>query len=342
MTSRREFLKTTAAIGVSVLAPQGVIAQGKAKYTGKLAHPESPTQPRHKGLEKFVSLVRDRTNGEVEFTIYPSGQLGTQRQLVEGVQFGAIECAVLPSSNMTGFNPVISILDMPYLYPTDRAISAQLRNGAFGKALLKSFTARGFHAAAMWPNGRKCMTSNKSLADIESYRGQKFRVIDSRVLIEQFAALGASAIPINFGELYTALQTGVVDGQENPLDTITTMKFNEVQKYLVVTEHGVLEDVAIFHPAWWNKLPADHQETITKTLEEVAPDVEKLKEAAQQAALSIIKSGSINVRVADEAERSRMRSTMSARTRAAFLAIAGDNGKKILELYDTEAKRLGV
>ena len=317
-------------------------AQPKAKTTARIGHLESPAQPRHQALVKLAELVRSRTGGEVEFQLFPSSQLGNARQMIEGTQLGTIESTVMPAAFLGGFNPAVSILDIPYIYPSDRATAQKLRAGPFGRAILDSFSSRGFVAIALWPNGRKSLTSNKPLDSLESMKGQKFRVMDSKILIEQFAAVDASAIAIQFGELYTALQTGVIDGQENPLDTISTMKFHEVQKNLVVTEHGAMEDVALFNPGWWSKLPAAHRQTIVRAFEEVRPAFEKNKDAAQNAALEVIRaSGKTNVRIADEKERARLRAAMYPRSRAAYLERAGAEGQKLIALYEQERKKLG-
>ena len=330
------------ALAAALAAGGAVHAQPKAKYSARLGHLEAPTQPRHQGLIKVAELVRSRTNGEVELQLFPSSQLGNARQMIEGTQLGTIEATMMPAAFLGGFNPAISVLDIPFLFPTDRAAAQKLRAGPFGRALLDSFSSRGFVAIALWPNGRKSLTSNKPLDSLEAMKGQKFRVMDSRILMEQFAAVNASAVAIQFGELYTALQTGVIDGQENPLDTISTMKFHEVQKNLVVTEHGVMEDVALFNPGWWAKLPAGHREVIVKAFDEVRPEFEKNKEAAQSSALEQIRaSGKTNVRVADEKERARLREAMYPRSQAAYLERGGAEGKKLIALYEQERKKLG-
>ena len=330
-----------ACVGATVAVSIGIPgAYAQAKYVAKVGHLEQATQPRHKGLEKVAQLVTERTKGEVEFKLFPASQLGNARQMMEGVQFGTIEATVMPAAFIGGFNPAISVLDIPYLFPTDRGTAQQLRDGLFGKALLDSFAARGFTPIALWPNGRKSLTSNKALDSIEAMRGQKFRVMDSKILIEQFSAVGASAVAIQFGELYTALQTGVIDGQENPLDTISTMKFHEVQKNLVVTEHGAMEDVVLFNPGFWGKLPAGHRTLIINAFNEVRPEVEKNKEEAQAAALGIIRGAKVNVRVADEAERKKLRDAMFPRARAAYLERAGAEGERLLKLYEDERRKL--
>lgn len=339
MISRRKILKSAALAAVAGMMPKMAFGQA-AKYSAKVAHLEAPTQPRHKGLEKVGNLVKERTNGEVEFTLYPLSQLGNARQMIEGTQFGAIECTVQPAAFLGGFNPIVSVLDVPYLFPSDRAVSQKLREGPFGQALLKSFESRGLHALTQWPNGRKSLTSNKSLNNLVELAGQKFRVMDSKILIDQFAAVGATAVAINFGELYTSLQTGLVDGQENPLDTITTMKFHEVQKNLVVTEHGAMEDFVLFNPAWWTALPDGHKQVIASAFDEVRPEVERMKEEAAKTALDIIKGANVNVRVADEAERNKLRDATAETARQAYLTLAGSEGEELLKIYDSEIKKL--
>lgn len=342
MSPYRRNLLAVAVAGTLSLAFGLAQAQPKAKYTAKIGHLEAAAQPRHQGLLKVAELVKSRTGGEVEFQLFPSSQLGNARQMIEGTQLGTSEGTVMPAAFLGGFNPAVSVLDIPYLFPSDRAAAQVLRAGPFGRALLDSFSSRGFVAITLWPNGRKSLTSNKSLESLEAMKGQKFRVMDSKILMEQFAAVNASAVAIQFGELYTALQTGVVDGQENPLDTISTMKFHEVQKNLVVTEHGVMEDVVLFNPDWWQKLPAAHRDAIVKAFDEVRPEFEKNKDAAQNAALEIIRaSGKTNVRVADEKERARIREAMYARSRAAYLERAGGEGQKLIALYEQERKKLG-
>ena len=307
------------------------------EYVAKIGHLESPEQSRHVMLEKVAELVSERTNGEVEFQIFPQSQLGDQRTMTEGVQLGSLEATVAPAAFLGGFNPAISILDIPYLLPNDPAEAAALREGPFGQALLDSFSSRGVVAIAEWPNGRKQMTSNKPITSLDDFAGQKFRVMDSRILISQFDALGASAIALPFGELYTALQTGVVDGEENPMDTIQRMKFDEVQKELVITDHGAMEDFVLFSPMFWESLPEEHRQTITDTFLEVVPELVEHKAAAVDAALEDIRSrGNVNIREASEEERAALRDATYDATVAAYLDMAGDEGQTLIDIYEAE------
>lgn len=312
----------------------GTLATNAADFTARIGHLESEQQSRHVHLLKVADLVKERTNGAVEFEIFPSGQLGNQRNMTEQVQLGALEATVSPAAFLGGFNPTVSILDIPFLLPSDPEKAQQLRESEFGDALLNSFDDKGVVGVALWPNGLKNFTSNKPLEDPTSFDGQKFRVMDSKILIEQFDALGASAIALPFGELYTALQTGVVDGQENPLDTIFRMKFNEVQKHLVVSEHGAMEDVVLFSPSWWNSLPEEHKKTITDAFIEVIPDLREHKKKAVAAALEEIKKGDISVRVASPEEKAALRDKMYDKAKSAYIERAGDDGASLIEVYE--------
>mgnify|MGYP000385978071 FL=1 len=324
--------RTFSAIAMSALALTTTAAYAQ-EFTARIGHLESPQQSRHIHLEKVAELVKERTGGAVEFQIFPQAQLGNQRVMTEGVQLGTLEATVSPAAFLGGFNSAVSVLDIPYLMPADTAEAQVLREGPFGDALLDSFTSKGVVGVAWWPNGMKNFTSNEPLDDIAAFADQKFRVMDSNILIEQFNALGASAIALPFGELYTSLQTGVVDGQENPLDTIQRMKFFEVQDYLVISEHGAMEDVVLFNPTWWASLPADYQVIINDAFDEVVPALIEHKASAVEDALDAISASEINIRVASPEERAAFRDVMYDRSVTAYIERAGDAGQSLIDVY---------
>lgn len=325
------------ALAAGMMLGSGAMA---AQYVAKIGHLESAQQSRNQLLEKVAKLVNERTNGEVSFEIYPEGRLGAQREMNEGVQLGTLEATIAPAAFLGGFNPVVSVMDIPFLLPDDDAKAQEIRGGEFGKELCASFDSHGVKCIGLWPNGRKQFTSNKPLDTIDEFAGQKFRVMDSKILIEQFTALGASAIALPFSELYTALQTGVVDGEENPLDTIQRMKYPEVQKYMVVSNHGAMEDVILFNPTWWNSLPEKDQTIITDTFQEVIPELIAHKAKAVAAALDDIKKSGINVRTMSAEEKVAFRAKMYPATRDAYIERAGDEGKKLIATYEAEYKKV--
>ncbi|MHA7884410.1 TRAP transporter substrate-binding protein [Nitratireductor rhodophyticola] len=327
-------LAATTVMGVAGAAfATGVWA---ADFVAKIGHLESAQQSRHVHLEKVAKLVNERTDGAVEFQLFPQGQLGQQREMTEGVQLGTLEATVAPAAFLGGFNPAVSIMDIPFLLPDNDETAQKIRGGAFGEALCESFNSRGVTCIGLWPNGKKNFTSSKPLASLEDFAGQKFRVMDSNILIEQFNSLGASAIALPFGELYTALQTGVVDGEENPLDTIQRMKFYEVQKHLVLSDHGAMEDVILFNPAWWASLPEEHQKTIVDAFNEVIPELINHKAEAVAAALEEIKASGIDIREMSDEEKAAFRDKMYPAARAAYIERAGEEGEKLIAIYEKE------
>ena len=305
-----------------------------AEFTARLGHLESDQQSRHVFLEKVAAIVAEKSGGNVEFQLFPQGQLGGQREMTEGVQLGTLEATVSPAAFLGGFNAAVSILDIPFLLPADETEAQTLRDGPFGEALLASFASKGVKAIALWPNGRKHFTSSKSLDNIAAFSGQKFRVMDSKILIEQFDALGASAIALPFGELYTSLQTGVVDGQENPLDTIQRMKFYEVQNYLVLSGHGAMEDIVLFNPGWWDSIGTDNQSIIIDAFHSVILELTAHKAEAVKAALDVISQSDIKIRDISDEERGALRSLMFKKARKAYLERAGKEGAALMKVYE--------
>lgn len=305
-----------------------------AEFEARIGHLESAAQPRHQALLKVASVVKEKTGGAVELSFFPSSQLGNQRQMTEGTQLGVIQGTVAPAAFLGGFNKLVSVLDIPYLLPNDRKLATQLRNSEFGQSILKSFSTKGVNAIALWPNGRKNFTSNKAIDNSADFNGQRFRVMNSKILIEQFSALGASAIALPFGELYTSLQSGVVDGQENPLDTIHRMKFHEVQKYLVVSEHGAMEDIVLFNAMWWSSLPEKYRVIIQAAFVDAIPALEISKEASQSKALEMMQGSGITISTLDQKQRDELRQIMYPKAKAAYIEFAGKNGEQLLKLYE--------
>ena len=162
--------------------------------------------------------------------------------------------------------------------------------------------------------------------------------MNSKILTQQFAALDASAIPLPFGELYTSLQNGVINGQENPLDIIQRMKFYEVQKNILVSNHGAIVEVILFSPAFWKKLPAKYKKIIRNAFLEVAPEEAKGKLADAEKALGFLKKAGLNVRAASPAEEKQLHDKMYPAGRDAYIAMAGTEGQKLIKLYNEQMK----
>lgn len=309
-----------------------------AQFPARLGSLDPTTTAKHRGLVKAAELIKQRTNGDVVITIFPSSQLGNSREMTEAVQMGSLDAIITPASFLGGFDPAVSIFDIPYIFPSDREASRKLREGKFGDAVLETFRKRGFEPVALWSGGRKVFSSNKPLSTVGDFAGQRFRVMDSKILIKQFAALDASAIVVPFGELYTALQNGVIDAQENPIDIIERMKFFEVQKNVLVTDHGAIIEVVLFSPAYWQRLPDNYRKVVRDAFREVAADVARGKEDDAARSLEFLRKAGLNVKVADEAERQKLRKVIYPAARDAYISVAGDEGRKLIDLYEEQLK----
>jgi len=266
---------------VLALTGQGDSAECKKKYVIKFAHSIQVKSPQHKAALYFKKLVEERSNGRVEFQVYPASQLGGMRDATDGVQMGTIEMSLQPTSILGNFSRSFSIGDVPFLWPNNRVLWAIL-DGPLGAELMATLDKKDVKGFSFWASGWKCLTANKAIRTLADVEGLKFRVMPNPLLEAQFRAWGANAVPMDFSELYNALQQGVVDGQENPYQVIRMMKFWEVQSHIAVTNHGFIAYGVIANKRWFNSLPNDIQEIIVKaereaTIKERAMQVEEEK-----------------------------------------------------------------
>ena len=235
----------------------------------KLGHDLSEDTPQHLGSLKFKELVEQRTNGAVKVEVFPSNQLGNDRETTEFLQIGSVQAALIPTAKLSLFAPALQLPDLPFFFPTREATYAFL-DSEVGDTLLSQLEKKGMRGAAFWESGFKQFTANKELGSPEDFKGMKFRVMESPILIEQFKTLGANPVPIDFGETYNALQLKVVDGQENPLVSIVRMRFYEVQSNMLISNHGYLAYAFLFSKRWLEKQPADIQKILLEAAKEVA------------------------------------------------------------------------
>jgi tripartite ATP-independent transporter DctP family solute receptor len=235
--------------------------------TLKLGHIAEPENPYGQGADHFAELVKERSKGEVIIQVYPSSQLGNQRDLVEGLTFGTVDMTLTGTAVLGNFIPEVSVFDLPFLF---RDIPhAYKALDIVGMELCKKGEARGMITLAIWENGVRHMTNNKlPIRRPEDMKGLKMRVMEQPVYIELMKALDASPTPMAMSELYTALQKGVIDGQENPLAHIATKRFYEVQKYLSLSGHTYAPEPMLISAIAWKKLSKEQQELIRKAAED--------------------------------------------------------------------------
>jgi len=261
----RKMLLAIAAAAIFA-APSAAMAQ--APIVIKFSHVVAPNTPKGKGSEKFKELAEKYTNGKVKVEVYPNSTLYKDKEELEALQLGAVQ--MLAPSN-SKFGPIgikdFEVFDLPFLLPSLASLR-KVTEGPIGKKMLTLLDAKGMIGLAYWDNGFKQMSANKPLHMPEDYKGLKFRIQSSKVLEAQFRLLGATPQVMAFSEVYQALQTGVVDGQENTPANMYTQKMDEVQKYTTLTNHGYIGYVVVVNKKFWEGLPADIRGQLTKAMAE--------------------------------------------------------------------------
>jgi C4-dicarboxylate-binding protein DctP len=252
-------LATLALIGPAAAADPIII---------KFSHVVAPNTPKGLAAQKFAELAAKYTDNKVKVEVYPNSQLYKDKEELEALQLGAVQ--MLAPSN-SKFGPIgvrqFEVFDLPYILP-DLASLRKVTDGPLGAKLLKLLDAKGMTGLAYWDNGFKEMSANKKLVAPADYKGLKFRIQSSKVLEAQFRELGAIPQVMAFSEVYQALQTGVVDGQENTPSNMYTQKMHEVQKYTTLTNHGYIGYVVVVNKKFWDGLPADIRPGLEKAMKE--------------------------------------------------------------------------
>src|SRR5437879_5868567 len=256
-----------AAASVAAFALAGPAA-AQAPIVIKFSHVVAPNTPKGLAADKFKELAEKYTNGKVKVEVYPNSQLYKDKEELEALQLGAVQ--MLAPSN-SKFGPIgvreFEVFDLPYILP-DLKTLRKVTDGPLGGKLLKLLDAKGMTGLAYWDNGFKQMSANKKLVSPADYKGVKFRIQSSKVLEAQFRALGSIPQVMAFSEVYQALQTGVVDGQENTWSNMYTQKMHEVQKYTTLTIHGYIGYVLVVNKKFWDALPGDTRAQLEKAMKE--------------------------------------------------------------------------
>lgn len=251
---KRLFVCVVAMLAIALAAPVF------AKTVLKLGHIAEPSHPYAQGADYFAKLVAEKSGGDLEIQIFPSSQLGNQKELTEGLIYGTIDMALTGTAALGQFQPKISLFDLPFLFKNrDHAYRAL---DSVGMDLGKELEPHGIKLLGFMENGIRHLTNNvrpiKTPADMA---GLKIRVMPNKIYIATMKALGASPTPMAFSELYSALQQGTVDGQENPSAHIYTKHFYEVQKYASLTAHAYSAEPMLISMATWERL-TDKQKTV--------------------------------------------------------------------------------
>jgi C4-dicarboxylate-binding protein DctP len=252
--------------GLALIAvPQ---ARSQEPIVIKFSHVVAADTPKGRGAERFKQLAEQLTKGRVKIEVYPNSTLYKDKEELEALQLGSVQ---MLAPSMAKFGPLgvkeFEVFDIPYMFPTE-AFLERVESGPIGRRLLSKLETKGFTGLAFWENGFKVFSANRPIAGPGDLKGLKMRIQSSKVLEAQMRALDAIPQVMAFGDVYQALQTGVVDGTENPWSNMYTQKMHEVQKYAVDTYHGYLGYAVIVNSKFWSGLPPDIRSALESAMKD--------------------------------------------------------------------------
>lgn len=290
-----------AALAVTVSASAATAACDDGEIVIKFSHvTNSDKHPKGIAASLLEKRVNEEMNGKVCIEVFPNSTLYNDDQVLEALLNGDVQMAAPSLSKFEQFTKKFRIFDLPFVFKNVEAVD-EFQNSDAGQALKESMSRRGVLGLAFWHNGMKQMSANKPLMTPADAEGLKFRVQNSEVLKAQMAAMGGSPQPMAFSEVYGALQTGVVDGQENTWSNIFGKKFFEVQDGITETNHGILDYLVVTSTDFWDELPDDIRDQLTTIIDEVTAarnaESSKVNAAAKQ---SIIDAGGVVRSLTDE------------------------------------------
>lgn len=244
---------------IALMAWIGLAASSEAA-TFKLGHVLPPAHNWHVAATGFADEVKTATQGRVEIKVFPNSQLGSETAVIEGLQLGTVEMGLIGGASFQNIEPKLGVEGLPYAW-TDHQHAYRAFDGELGNQLFGRLEQKGIKGLAWWENGFRHITNSKRpITTPDDLKGLKLRVTPDKIRLDTFKALGALPVPMAFGELYSALQQGAVDGQENPLAIIFSSNFFEVQKHLSLTNHVWSSATLVVAKGVWDKIaPADQQ-----------------------------------------------------------------------------------
>jgi C4-dicarboxylate-binding protein DctP len=283
-------LRLGVALAASVLLAFAGGATAEGPIIIKFSHVVALDTPKGKGAEKFKQLAEERTKGRVKVEVYPNSTLYKDGEEMDALQLGSVQ---MLAPSVAKFGPMgvreFEVFDLPYIFD-DFSELHKVTEGAVGKLLFQKLDSKGMVGLAYWDNGFKDFSANKPLKLPGDVRGLKMRIQSSKVLDAEIRALGGIPQVMAFSEVYQALQTGVVDGTENPPSNFYTQKMNEVQKYLTLSDHGVIEYAVIANKKFWDGLPADIRTILEGAMKDATKYANDIAKEENDKALAAVKA----------------------------------------------------
>ena len=288
-----------------------------ADYVLKFSHVVSENTPKGKAAKFFEKRLEELSKGKIDVQVYPNSQLYKDKAVLKAIRLNSVQMACPSFSKFTKTVPQLALFDLPFLF-RDMNHVHKVEDGAVGQKLKDMVAAKGFVVLNYWDNAFKQLTSNKkALLMPEDAKGQKFRIMSSKVLEAQFKAVGANPQVMPFSEVYSALQQGVIDGQENTNSNIYTKKFYEVQKYMTLSNHGYLGYLVVMSKKFYDSLPKDLQADVKQAMKEATEKERQYAKELDKSQLAKIeeyakKSGKLKIYTLNDKQKAAWKKAMSS------------------------------
>jgi TRAP-type transport system periplasmic protein len=287
----------------------------------KLAHTMSVNDTMHQGTLKFAELVKEKTNGEITVDVFPTSQLGKDKAIIQGARMGSIDIAMTGNPFYTGTEAALNVLDLPYLFKDFDHVYKVL-DGPIGKEIGILLEKHGLKELGFMEIGFRNLTNNKrQVKGPADFKGIKVRVTPNPAHVQAFQLLGAVPTPMPFGEVYMAMKTGAVDGQENPITLIYGQKFYEVQKYLSLTYHAYSTSHVTMTLKKFDKLKPAHQKALVESMHEAADYHRKMNRELEATLLKEMKAAGLQVEM--EPDRAAVAAVVQQKTQEKYAAKFG-------------------
>jgi tripartite ATP-independent transporter DctP family solute receptor len=285
----------TSRLALGAILSLGLAASASAETVIKIGHGTNEQFHMHRAMLKFEELVEAGSNGDIDIQIFPSSQMGLDREMIEGAQTGVLEMAIAPSSFFAGWDPAFGVIELPYMYPS-KDVAFKVLHSSVGDQMLERLAALDLTGLGWMELGLRHVTNNTreivAPADLE---GIKLRTMKVPAHVDTFTALGANPTPMNFGEVYSALQQGVIDGEENPIAIIDSARFYEVQKYMSLTGHVFAVYIPVISKPFFDSLSPEYQKLIRESLVSATAYQQELINSEEAAQLDIIRAAGVTV-----------------------------------------------
>ncbi|MDF2075549.1 TRAP transporter substrate-binding protein [Pseudomonas mendocina] len=323
----------TAIAALLLVSSMSFAAEYNAR-TIKFAATSPKGTPPAVGMEMFAEKVAERSGGKIKVRTFPNGVLGGDVQVLSSLQGGVIEMMTWNAGLMLNHVTDFGILDFPFLYTDTAKVDAML-DGEVGKMLTDQLPQQNLVGLAFWELGVRNLTNNKRpVTKLEDIAGLKVRAQQSPLFLDVWSALGANPTPLPFTEVHTALETGTVDGQENPAALILASKFNEVQKYLSLTRHNYNPQIVLIGKGFWDKLNDDEKKLLTDVAMEVRLEQRRISREADSKAIAELEAAGMQVNELPEAEITRIQEKIKPVVAKYAAKIDPELVKKVYEAMD--------